>query len=649
MSGIAGVFFRNGQTNLPGLLQSQRSAMRHRGERGTTWIGENGGLLSIFPPVRCSKSKDVMARMGSLVVAFDGRIDNRDEVAGDLKAKGFKPPELDGDAELAIRAFSTWENKSFDRLIGDFAIAVFDEQTKCLVLARDPADTRGIFYIMGRNYFAFGSELSATTCIDKNPTEYEPEYFFRYMLTGQRTYLTPYRNIFRLQAGCTLTIDLRTNEKRIDRYWEPFARSPIRYRDETEYTKQFFSLFEEAVRCRLPSKEPVGITLSGGLDSGAIGCVASDLLRAGKADVQQIHTVSYLFTDPESDEREYIEANVGRMGIKPHYLDGEALLRLSGRDLTRESAFYPEPCNPFASQLLHASMNTLSELGVHALLCGHFGDHLFDYNLGMLRDFFWQGRWRTLAAHLKYWAEPMQLMPLTLLKTAFQPDLSILVPEAWFTETKPQILSPADPPLRQNSRSHAQNAAFKMQSTTREDLGHSHRLAYGLDYRLPFRDRRLVEFSLLIPREQLHVLDTTKVLLRRAMVGVLPDIVRNRHSKSGQTGMLFEHYHQELSVLKDLWKRYGDVLSNYLDHKRVVEGFERAAYGDSAALFGAERLAPILRWLGAQDIYSPVYPYDRSFFDLERLSGTYLAMSRSHCLTICPPCQGPNSQEKEVS
>ncbi len=249
----------------------------------------------------------------SLVLVFNGEIYNFPELAAELTAAGYT---LSGssDTEVILNGYHHWGSSVFERLNGMFAIAIYDKSEQKLVLARDRVGKKPLFYTQKENRFVFGSTLSAVRSVVVD-AKLCPSAIREYFTTG---YVSFSRSIFQdieqVLPGEMLSISLANEgvgEIGFERYWEfplPKAKN-VSFEEESE---RLGDLLDEAVRTRLLSDRPLGLFLSGGLDSALI----SSLVRKHKKD--QIHAFCCSFAESEYSELPEAKRSAEELGLDLH-------------------------------------------------------------------------------------------------------------------------------------------------------------------------------------------------------------------------------------------------------------------------------------------------------------------------------------------
>ncbi len=311
MSGIAGVVDLGGLPVEPGLLGAMADAVRHRGPDGLkVWHDGPAGLVhSHFwtTPEDVGEAQPISSSDGRYWITADARIDNRDELIPDLRRAGTLRSAVPSDGEVILAAFQTWGDDCAARLVGDFAFAIWDAQSRRLFAARDVIGLRQVCYAITNDRVYFANRVGAVLCALPQQPELNRELIEDFLRNEYLRWITEtvYRGIHRLPPAHTLIASRNGTE--IREYYRFGSQPPPRYATDSQWIDAFRRLLDEAIRCRLRSNGPVGV-LMGGLDSSSLACRAHAMLEAG-ADLPKVTLYSAVYDDtPGADEREYIAA-----------------------------------------------------------------------------------------------------------------------------------------------------------------------------------------------------------------------------------------------------------------------------------------------------------------------------------------------------
>jgi len=256
------------------------ATMAHRGPDGEEkWIEGPVGLACQMFRVTPESEKETQPLVDSTgaVLVFDGRLDNRDELLTSLK-DSYQVSSASPDAALVLASYEVFGDKFPERLLGDFALGLFDPHRQQVVLARDAIGIRPLYYHRVRNTFLFASEIKAILAhpdVSPRPNDNTLADFF--LANVRDPEMTFFEGISSLPPGHMALLTPQVFTKR--RYWDFDPASQVRLSSFDEYAGAFRHLFEQAVRRRLRSAHPVAVSVSGGLDSSSILCVAETFAR----------------------------------------------------------------------------------------------------------------------------------------------------------------------------------------------------------------------------------------------------------------------------------------------------------------------------------------------------------------------------------
>jgi asparagine synthase (glutamine-hydrolysing) len=281
MCGIVGIASSKAQSER-GWLAAGRDAMRHRGpdDFGEWWspdgrVGMGHRRLAIID-LTAGGHQPMHDAAGSLVTVFNGEIYNFMEVRKDLQARGhlFRS---DSDTEVILAAYREWGTECLTRLNGMFAFAIYDRNQGVLFLARDRAGEKPLFYTLTGGALRFGSELKALLADPSLPRRIDVQALECYLALGfVPGELSILHGIKKLPPAHALIFALDSGAARLWRYWvlPDLEPSAVRVTDEPALVEELESLLADAVRRQLVADVPVGVLLSGGVDSSLVTALA---------------------------------------------------------------------------------------------------------------------------------------------------------------------------------------------------------------------------------------------------------------------------------------------------------------------------------------------------------------------------------------
>ena len=329
MCGICGIVNFNVTDHVDRqLVERMSSAQAHRGpDDHGYFVDGNAGLghrrLSIID--LSGGRQPIFNEDGSVAVVFNGEIYNYADLTTDLVSRGHQFVTR-SDTETIVHAYEEYGDDCMRDFRGMFAFAIWDRRHKRLLLVRDRLGIKPVYYYAGKDFFVFASEIKSLLQHPKVPREVDRQALDLYLalryVPGPRTM---FKNIFKLQPGHRLTVD--QYGIRITKYWDLDYESQRRID-----TEEFQHLLEESVRLRLISEVPLGVFLSGGLDSTAMLAMMSKL-KGG----DPVKTFSVGYETAGGDDSEIEEANeftfareaAARFGAEHHEF------RLTAQDFQR--------------------------------------------------------------------------------------------------------------------------------------------------------------------------------------------------------------------------------------------------------------------------------------------------------------------------
>ena len=253
-----------------------------------------------------------------LVIVFNGEIYNHRELRAELKQLGHKFETDHSDTEVLLLGYREWGPKMVSRLNGMWAFALYDQKHAILFCSRDRFGKKPFYYARSRDAFVFASELTALAAhssVRRNVSRRALQKYFAYGYIPSP--LSIYEDVLKLPAGCSLFFDVRSSDCRVEKYWD-FVLEPredIPRHPEEEWGEELRELLDRAVKRRLIADVPLGVFLSGGIDSSAVTAFASSHVSEGK-----LKTFSIGFTEASFDETEF-GRRVGAKFKTDHYIE----------------------------------------------------------------------------------------------------------------------------------------------------------------------------------------------------------------------------------------------------------------------------------------------------------------------------------------
>lgn len=591
MSGIVGIVAPDGDTVDRFIVERMLQAQRYRGpDRLGVWLDGSVALghcqLAVTP--EAVSEEQPLANEGRTVwVVLDGRLDNRSELTEALRAMGQTPRTL-ADADVLLCAYEAWGSDCVEKLLGDFAFAIWDGERRALVCARDVLGSRPLYVHQRDGLTAVASEIAplfAHPSVRREPND----GFVAECLSGQMVHRTEtvWRDINRLEPGHVLTV--ARGKTSVRRYWQPDPGFEIRYARDEEYGEHLADLVRTALRARLRTSGPLGVMLSGGLDSSSI--VGAMHQMGAVNGFGPVPTYSIVGPGEEWDETTFIDAVAAKWPLRsrrfptfhppPGHFAAEAI---------RVQDLAPYPNGEMANTLFQAA----SDDGVRVLLTGSWSDSWLTGSYQYYADLAGSLRVGDLWRHLN--AQPDRLdtfRPRSMFRSMVWPLLPRPVRQAvkwtlgrdgvarWVTKRLAESvdlrgrLGPAAPEISFPTRAKADSYRMAFSGVTLHGSEAHERSAaqFGIDTRHPFGDRRILEFGLAIPEEQRWRGPLTKFVLRTAARDWLPPVTQQRTTYGAASGVLCRTVRD--LVASGLWQNPVMARRGWVDMDALTSAFNK--------------------------------------------------------------------------
>jgi asparagine synthase (glutamine-hydrolysing) len=643
VSAIAALFARDSKRVQSRAVTAMLNAVPYRaldgcGTRVLDSVGLGHAYTMRTPEEDESERLPLTSPRSGCVLVADVRLDNRSELLGEL-AVGI--PAI-SDRKLLLRAYDHWGTGAFERLLGDFAVIVWDPRHHRLVCARDTSGQRTLFYSVNATSFAAASEIHQLLQDAAAPIGPDDERIHDYLVELQvgrnekdhpRTF---YAGVSALPAGHILEVE--PVKLRVRRFWTLKPGPEIRYGTDTEYEEHFRTLLFDAVRARLRSRQPPGALLSGGLDSASVVCAAQEMARrADVAEADMPTTFTATYPGLVCDERQLVEDMRQMHGFDARFVAAGQ----GGMRLRLQADGFLEAPSVWTGAERDALLGAAAAAGVRVLLTGEVADScvggsrlVFD---SLLRHGDWRSLWHNLVAYRRVSSEPLRkiaalhcLAPLLPLGLQIQVELWYArrlfersrpylfpdwVPESLREDLRARLLAQVQSEERQRRfSSPARELEYRLLNPPEVAR---HFAPWPIEMRRPFADRRLHAFLLAIPPEQKFrphpdgngFYAGSKSLLRRAMRGTLPESVRTRTTKTVFGASFVDEVRQQWSTYESAFGPRGEArIANrgYVDGRRFWEQLEGVVRGDeSADLMWVSRLVELETWLRSLELARP--------------------------------------------
>ncbi len=563
------------------LLEAMTAAQVHRGPDDAGLLETDAASLGFrrLSILDLAMGHQPMSTPDGLVhISYNGEVYNFRELRTELEALGHTFSTT-CDTEVVLHAFHEWDTGCFARFNGMWGLAILDQRAARprIVLARDHFGIKPMYYARSGPRVLFASEIKAILQDSTFPRAVDDQQMYEYLAFGlfDHTEATFFDGIKQVPAAAFAVID--DDGIRVEKYWEPVLSE-----DGSADPADFRAVFDRSVERRLVADVPVGICLSGGLDSSSICTVMARQLEAHVPDAtslgDQLKTFSAVFPNDPIDEADYIDSVLAVTGAANSRVEPTA------KDFVREMEPWvwhvEEPMVSSAPFAMWMVMRLAREQ-VTVVLDGQGGDELLGgydhYPYVYLRELLKKRRYRTFAREARRLQDVvMPLIRRRLRQRRQRVDLGELLDPAFARRsTRPRddrVKDDLKLRLLQDFTTYSLPPLLRYEDRTS--------MAHSLEARLPFLDQELVEHVLRLPAHAIIEHGWTRRVLREGLKDALPDKVYRRRKKIGFTTPEFRWYRRERAVLQGLLRSPSFTNRPYWNGPAVAAAFKRACDGD---------------------------------------------------------------------
>ena len=598
MCGICGyIHFNESPDRLRERVESMADSLVHRGPDDSGFYVDSPVALGFrrLSIVDLSGGHQPMSNEdGSIWIIFNGEIYNHAGLRPDLERRGHRYATR-SDTETIIHLYEEYGDDCVHHLRGMFAFAIWDSRKKRLFCARDRLGIKPLYFAVKNDQFAFASEMKAIFELPGFKPVHNigalPEFFALGYLSDDQTL---FEGVKKLLPGHRFSLDLSGPNFRpkVEQYWDVDLSQDVNLASETEYIEKFRELFTESVRLRLMSDVPLGVFLSGGLDSSSIAAVMAKLSK------EQIKTFSIGYSESAYSElpyarqlAEHIGAEYNEILVGPDEFF-EALPRLIWNE--DEPIVWP-------SSVMLNLVSSLARKKVKVVLTGEGGDELLAgymkyratlfnmryapayesyvpngirngirkfVNSGVLPEGVGRKFRHTFLNYPNefqkiYFDNFFSVFPQTMQSQLFTGKFADLTKDVSAYATSQRYFSHDGKNDLLTRLLYLDVKTYLVELLMKQD---QMSMAASIESRVPFLDHKLVEFALCIPPQLKVRYLSGKYLLRRAMENILPSEVLHRHKMGFPTPVKPWLRHQ-------LFERVARVLSDgRLAERGIVDG-----------------------------------------------------------------------------
>jgi asparagine synthase (glutamine-hydrolysing) len=549
------------------------------------------GSLSRIYPYSC-EFESPPARRGHVQAAWTGYIANRDALDR-IFPPGPSASHTDGERFCA--AYERWGPLLQRHVLGEFAVAIYDQKTRSLLLTHDALGVRPVFYQQTPDKIVFSSHL-AVLAKGLDEQHISESYISQYIALGRvDPPLTIYEGVHRLPPGFSLSCR-EDRHPRLSQTWSFQLISPRPQSTEGERDEEFRDLVKTAVY--VARGEKTWCELSGGLDSTSV------LWAATECRLPDLQTVSFIYPNTRSaDERQWIEPAVKHFKVQPNFLDGDLYQPFSGiGDQT-----VPVPMTTILAWPLFTTYRELvASNDVDVVLTGIGGDNAL-YGPPMapsyLPDWLLQGRVTATLSELRVW------MSLRADRRPFRHRFATDIGKPIWRHLRGRPIIDyrpkghrcdwLNPDFARRTKVNLRNckAPVPRLSSIRDQYFHEriwlltteldrswNQILQGCELRSPLLYRPLVEFMFSVPWTDTSRADQDRVLQRRALTGRLPEQVVRRKIKAGTAEIMARGLLENRDSYRSLTADPLIVQMGFVDQRAWSEVVSTARFGLFKAL-----------------------------------------------------------------
>jgi asparagine synthase (glutamine-hydrolysing) len=559
MCGFSAVIALHGATADVDIARRMADVLRHRGPDDSGSYASSGvafgfrrlSILDLSP----SGHQPLVSEDGQLVIVFNGEIYNYVEVRAELVERGHRFRST-GDTEVLLHAYQQWGADCLPRLNGMWSFLIHDRRRRIVFGSRDRFGVKPLYRHDGHGRILLASEIKALHASGLYEAKTNWRRVAHFLGHGDHSIdpsgETFYEDVVEVPPGSSfeLTLDGRTTTRRfwsLDRLEPPSDEAP---------SQALRDLFEDAVRLRMRSDVPVGVSLSGGLDSTSIVSAMARLLEAEPAGRREGSLKAFSYGSPEFDESQYIAATVVQTGAELHQV-ATSTTELWQR-LDEVLWYHDEPLHSATALIGFEIYRLASAHGVKVVLTGQGADEVLagypnyfvHYWSELVRRGAARAAWREIEAYCAVHGGDRDLLFRQVLQRSVKETLYHVgllrrlaarrtphhnpLAATWYA---PELLRtlpreedrPPNGSLKSVLRASVERHSLPLYLRIED----RNSMAHSVEARLPFLDYRLVSLGFQIPAQWKLRGPWNKYVLREAMRGRIPEIVRTRPDKMG--------------------------------------------------------------------------------------------------------------------
>ena len=552
MCGIVGILSKN--ITKTSVIKSMNDSIIHRGPNDEGYLlggaHENDAQLPKCVLTDCPRSlafghrrlaiidlsplgHQPMSYLDRYWIVYNGEVYNHIELREKLETLGYTF-KSHSDTEVIMASYDAWGTECLNRFNGMWAFVIYDKKEEQLFISRDRFGIKPLYYYQDNKNFIFASEIKALLRHSAVPREPNIDYCKMYLKEGSKEFLkeTAFKKIYRFDNACFLQCSVEEIFQPFieNRFWcvEPNLSNEL-YNEEKarEYTKQYYSLLNDAVRLRLRADVKVGSALSGGLDSSSVVYLINQQLKAqGKEEKQETFSSVYKTHGTEHcDESGFIDDVAKFLDVKSNQIEPRI------EDVIEEHRKFVYYLDTPASNTVMSSWHTYKltkDREVTVTLDGQGADEQLAGYLPYMLNYFANIPLSTLVREIPlYWQIPGAVQHLVH-GSLLNISRNLLGRKITFS-----LLAFIGKQFNFHPLNLKLSEDMEMSLINYFHWADRGSMAFSIESRMPFMDYRLVEFLAMIPATYKIHGGWTKFIARNAFNQYLPDSVCWRKDKMG--------------------------------------------------------------------------------------------------------------------
>lgn len=554
MCGICGIINFNSNSVIEDNIRIMMSAMKYRGpDDDGVFIENNIGFgfvrLSILD-LTIAGHQPMISNDNRFVIVFNGEIYNYIELRKELSSLyEFKTKT---DTEIILASYQIWGEKCIHKFNGMWAFVIYDREEKTLFVSRDRFGIKPFYYFKDDDTFIFASDIIPLLKYKSALSESNDSIIFDYLVTNRTNHSnqTFYRNIKKLQHGHNIKINLNNNNINLKKWYFIENNEFDGYKSSVDFIEDL----KDSIKLQLRSDVPIGVCLSGGLDSSTINVLINSIFLRN-----DIHSFSAVYGRGEiGDESDYISELSNQLS-NIHYITPTPKTFI--QDIDRYVYALGEPV-PTLSEYSEFKVMELASKYCTVLFNGQGADEYlagYDYFSGIYLKqllyekkilelnkelFFYFMRHKSLnnIKYLLFYLLPsnIQLDLLTKYKNNY---ISVDFMEAYRDNTDIINMLYRPKTLKESFLNHFEYK-FEHNLLWADKSG----MYFSLETRFPFLDYRIIEKAIKTETQHIYKNGISKVILRNSVDGIIPEKIRSRVDKIGYDTPTQKWFKDELII-----------------------------------------------------------------------------------------------------